>query len=256
MKVAIKSLLSGILKNSYGESIAVKPYKGTNSSLYYERSQHLMFAFKNKIQYEPIIQQKLKKYCKEATLVFDIGGNIGQYALLFSELVAKNGKIISLEPDHKNFSFLNFNININKLKNVVCIKKGISDKQGVTEFYRDTETGGRRGSFDKGFVGENFKGFTEKVETTTLDDLVKEFGEPQFIKIDVEGFECNVIKGLTISLKNTVFLIEVRQETKKEIFDYFKKREYICYYIDNKEDVVINSSEQIPGFANLIFKRP
>lgn len=255
MRAAIKLVLARILKRYFQNRIAVKAYNGTKSLLYYEESQHLMFAFKSRLSYEPTIQGKIKKYIHEVGLVFDIGGNIGQYTLLFSDLVGEKGKVVTIEPDYKNFSFLQFNVNVNNLSNVVCLKKGISDTPGVVEFYRDTETGGRKGSFERAFVHQNFKGFTEKVETTTLDSLIEEYGCPHFVKVDVEGFEAKVINGLTKQLKNTVFLVEVREETKQEVFHYFQQREYVCYHIDEEVDVEIRTPEQIPKFANLLFIR-
>lgn len=255
MQSKLKYILSIILKKSFGDSLASKPYGKTKYVLYYEKAQHLTFAFQKRLSYEATIQNKIEKYCQNAHLIFDIGGNIGQYALLFSELANENGKIISVEPDYKNYSFLQFNVNINNIHNVLCLKKGISDSPSITEFYRDTETGGRTGSFNRKYVGDNFKGKTETVETITLDQMIAEFGEPQFIKVDVEGFEGQVIRGLTAPLGKTVFLVEVREETKREIFDYFKERGYVCFYIDKREDVSITTSDMIPGFANLLFLR-
>lgn len=251
----LKSLLLISLKFILGTKIVSKPYGNYAMKIYYEQTQHLMFLFKKAIIYEPIIQKKAKKYIQESNLVFDIGGNIGQYALVFSKIVGDSGRVITIEPDYKNYSFLQFNININNFKNVLCLKCGISDTSGVIKFFRDTETGGRTGSFDEKFVMKNFKGFTEEVETRTFDSLIDDFGVPDFVKIDVEGFEAQVIKGLTKPLKKTIFLVEVREETKNDIFNYFSTNGYNCNLIDNEEDVLITTCNQIPEFANLIFKK-
>lgn len=251
----IRTICSEVLKRFFEKSVTAKLYQGTHSKLYYERSQHLMFAFKNVLTYEPIIQNKVKHYVHAADLVFDIGGNIGQYTLLFSELVGPAGKVVTLEPDYKNFSFLQFNVNINNLSNVTCLKKGVSHVNEVIDFYRDTETGGRSGSFIKEFVGEYFTGSMDKVESITFDSLIEKFGEPDFVKIDVEGFEVNVVKGLTYPLTNTAFIVEVREETKNEVFNYFNERNYQCYQIDYQNDTLVTNPNQIPAFANLIFKK-
>ena len=73
------------------------------------------------------------------------------------------------------------------------------------------------------------------------------------MKVDVEGFEEDVLKKLTVSLDSTVFLVEVREETKDFVFNYFNDREFSCLWIDKKDDVKINDSNEIPEFANLIF---
>jgi hypothetical protein len=74
------------------------------------------------------------------------------------------------------------------------------------------------------------------------------------VKIDVEGFEKDVISGLTLSLKNCVFLIEIREETKNDVFFFFQEKGYRCIWVD-MDDKEINNVEEIPGFANLIFKK-
>jgi FkbM family methyltransferase len=251
----MKRIITALIKIIFGTNVTAKPFHGTNSTLYYEKAQHLVFLFKRKLKYEPVLQKKIKPYCNKATLVFDIGANIGQYALLFSEIIPPQGKVISLEPDQKNFSFLQFNTTINHKENIVCLKKGVSYQAGSREFFRDTETGGRKGSFIQSFVGENYQGHRETVETVTLDQLIAEYGEPQFIKIDVEGFEAQILRGLTTPLTETVFLVEVRKETKNDVFEYFQERGYTCYYMDKKVDERISDSSHIPDFANLLFKR-
>ncbi len=123
------------------------------------------------------------------------------------------------------------------------------------DFYRDTETGGRLGSFKKKFVKENYKGFKENVVLKNFDTIIKSYGKPDFVKIDVEGFEEEIIEGLTIELQNCKFLIEVREDTKNIIFEYFDKKGYECLWIDYSPKLIKKANE-IPGFANLIFKKP
>lgn len=253
MKSILKNTLTGLLKSYYGSSIVRKPYNGTASYLYYEPSQHLLFSLKREIRYEPIIQEKIKKYIPSGGLVFDIGGNIGQYALFFSERVGSGGQVISCEPDSKNYAFLQFNVMMNHLQNVSPLRRGVSSKVATLEFFRDTETGGRKGSFRKEFVEENFRGFTETVQTVTIDALIDSYGVPDFVKIDVEGFEDDIINGLTRPLDKTVFLVEVRQETKAAVLDYFQRRGYRCLHVDEKQDRAVSSPEELPRFADLLF---
>jgi len=249
----IKSIFSKLLKIMFSNTIIGKPYNGTAKMLFYEKSQHLIFAFQKTLFYEAIIQEKAKKYINDGDLIFDIGGNIGQYALLFSELVGTTGKVISVEPDSKNFAFLQFNIQFNKILNTIILNTGIDKSMGQLQFYRDTETGGRRGSFSKEFVEKSFNGYTEEVSTMTFDFLIEKYGIPSFVKIDVEGYEFNVLAGLSLDLDKTTFLVEVRSETKDSVFDYFNSKSYKCYCIDEKEDVLIEKSVAIPAIANLIF---
>ena len=256
MHSTVRSVASKVLKLFFGQSITSKRFSGTNSKLYYEKGQHLFFAFRSSISYEPVLQSKAIDYINQSDLIFDIGGNIGQYMLLFSHLAGPTGKVVTLELDSKNFSFLQFNCAINGLSNVVCLKKGVGRSITLMEFYRDSETGGRKGSFNRQFVEGNYKGHKEIVETVTIDTLIDQYGVPAFIKIDVEGFEAEVVAGLTKELPHTTFFVEVRKETQKPIFNYFQQRGYACFHIDKDNDVKVLDSNHIPGFANLLFKKP
>ena len=254
MKKITRKLISEFVKYFSKYNIIGKPLNGFNKILYYERSQHLIFLFQKKIRYEEVIQNKIMGFLKEGDLVFDIGANIGQYALPFSELIGERGRVISFEPDPINFSFLQFNSNINRCRNILCENYGVGGKDEEKYLYRDTETGGRRSSFRKEYVGTSYTGFSDKVRLKKFDSIVSEFGTPDFVKIDVEGFEIEVLSELTCDLENCIFLVEVRGETKNEIYDFFSKKNYNCTWVDN-EDKVIKGSEEIPDFANLIFKK-
>lgn len=252
MKSFFYCLFSKISKLLLSERIIGKPFLNENTKLYYEISQHLTFLFQKKIRYEDYLQKKINSLINKGDIIFDIGGNIGQYALLFSELVGNEGKVYSFEPDYKNFSFLQFNKNINKKENLICLNYGLGAKEGILEFYRDTETGGRMGSFKKEFVKNRYRGLSEQVEINKFDKLIYQYGIPDFVKIDVEGFEYEVLSGLSKILKETIFFIEVRKETKTKVFEYFNKDYFNCYSIDSNNKL-INDAKEILDFANLIF---
>lgn len=252
MKKVFYNLFSSIIKEFSGRLVNGKLIDGFDKILYYEKAQHLTFLFQRKISYETNIQNKLRKFIREGDVIFDIGGNIGQYAIPFSELVGESGKVFSFEPDYKNFSFLQFNKNMNRCNNLICLNYGIGKEDTEGFFFRDTETGGRSGSFKKEFVGAGYSGFNEKVVLKSFDTIVSEFGSPNFVKIDVEGFEEDVLDGLTISLPNCAFFVEVREETKVGIFEYFHKKGFKCFWIENGNQSIYKP-EEIPGFSNLIF---
>lgn len=256
MKKYAYRLFQLLIKTIHGNKIAGKKIKGTNALfLHYEISQHLTFYGKPEIEYEPHLKEKIRPYVEGANLVFDIGTNIGQYALIFSSWLRKDdSKVIGFEPDGKNFAFAQFNVHYNRLKNVELFNQGVGSRSGKLVFYRDTVTGGRRGSFIQAFTGKAYEGNKEEVEIVTFDQLIHLHGIPNFVKIDVEGFEFEVLKGLTAPSDETVFFIEVRDETKNSVFSYFQNVNFKCYLLDNQSAPrFITSSDEIPGFANLLF---
>ena len=242
--------LQHLTKLMFSNLILGKKIRNFDKTLYYEVSQHLTFLFMKKIDYEKNVWANIIKFIKSGDLIFDIGGNIGQYALRFSEAVTNKGKVITFEPDLKNYAFLKFNIDINVTNNILPVNVGLSNREGEAVFYRDITTGGRLGSFIK---STDLSDKSEIVKITTLDKLIDQYGIPNFIKVDVEGFEVECLKGLSIYNKKSKYLIEVRNSTKREIFDIFNKNNFSCFIVDGLTLQKVKKSEDIPGFANLLF---
>lgn len=234
------------------DTIISKPISGFNKQLYYQKLQHLTFFLSKKIVYEINVWNNIVPYISKGDLIYDIGANIGQYTLRFSELVGTEGKIICFEPDYKNYSFLLFNVNINCCTNIECKKIGLGSATENSEFFRDTLTGGRASSFIKEQSLNNYPS-KEIVSIETFDTMVKSFGLPDFVKIDVEGFEVEVLKGINNILKGTKFLVEVRKDTKNKVFEFFNKQSFTCFLVDNEKPIVLTNNKDIPDFSNLLF---
>src|SRR5687767_4110866 len=103
---AIYNLVAPVLRQVYKGKVFSKPIKGSSSRLFYEASQHLGFWGKSKINYEPEFWSIISSYIRQGGTVFDIGANIGQYSLRFSELIGPDGILVSIEPDSDNYAFL------------------------------------------------------------------------------------------------------------------------------------------------------
>jgi FkbM family methyltransferase len=143
-----------------------------------------------------VLVEELRKRSNREITVIDIGSNIGYYAVLESKLVGARGRVIAVEPNPTAFSYLLRNIKLNKLTNVVAIKKAIGATDDTAKMLIKRETNWSRIlQTDEGFrVGTRD---IIRVETVTLDTLVKQLGlkSVDLIRMDVEGFEYYVIKG-------------------------------------------------------------
>ena len=123
------------------------------------------------------------------SLAFDIGANHGQTT---EKLLRSGSRVIAVEPGVESVEVLKMKFMHNP--SVTVVNRGVSDKDEFLPFYFN-ETQNRSSSFiEKWNQGGKSK---YSVRTTTLDKLIEKYGMPQFIKIDVEGFELRVLKGLT-----------------------------------------------------------
>jgi FkbM family methyltransferase len=153
---------------------------------------------------------------KQGDIVVDIGAHIGLYTIISSKRVGTNGKVVAIEADPGNFEMLNRNIKLNKLANVIPLNYAVYSKETKIKLYLPEE--------DSGFtiyntIMSNRAGTEDKfveVNANTLDCLLQinqiREEEVNWIKIDVEGAEFEVLKGATNVLsksKDIALLMEL-----------------------------------------------
>jgi FkbM family methyltransferase len=130
---------------------------------------------------------------KEGMVFVDIGANIGYYTILASELVGRSGKVFAFEPDDRNFSLLEQNINENKCGNVVAIRKAVSDTTGRLRLYPSKSNFGDHRTYAA--WGEASPP-SRLIEATALDDFFSSGARIDFVKVDIQGAEYVAFAGM------------------------------------------------------------
>lgn len=149
--------------------------------------------------FEDLERMFVSNYLNEGEVFFDVGANIGLFSVPAAHKVGKLGAVHGFEPCGKTFKRLTGNIERNHLNNVTAVNKGLSGSPGNLRLFVSNDGHDAWNSFAGG-VAEK-KGVTEDVSVTTLDDYIAASGVvPNLIKIDVEGWEREVIKGGTALL--------------------------------------------------------
>ena len=150
------------------------------------------------------IDQKLiiEKCLKPEMCVFDIGANIGYYVIMESLIMKNKGKIIAIEPSKNNIQLLKKNLKLNKItkKDVVIINSAVSDFIGKKKFFLANQAN-LHTFHEFGSAKPYLTGKSINVNVKTVVNISKEFGKPDFIRMDVEGHEVEIIKSLIKEIK-------------------------------------------------------
>ncbi len=139
-----------------------------------------------------------KDTLKHGLTVVDIGAHVGLYTALAAEKTGHAGKVIAIEPEPKNYERILENIKINGFGNVIVKKIALSDHTGSEKLYISPSSA--RHSLLPPENSSNFAQITVK----TLDTLLEELNlkTVDIIKIDAEGAEVGILKGMVKTLKN------------------------------------------------------
>jgi FkbM family methyltransferase len=138
----------------------------------------------------------LSSYVTRGMTVLDIGANIGLYSLFLAELVGDQGQVLAFEPDPSLFEAALTNIRENGRENIINIQNlALGSQSGQASLYRSSfNSGDNRLSASRGHKD------AVPVCVARLDDIVCD-AKIDFIKLDVQGWEAEVMRGMQRTLR-------------------------------------------------------
>jgi FkbM family methyltransferase len=156
----------------------------------------------------------------------DIGANIGAYSIFLADHEAVNS-IQAFEPDPKNFAHLIANVHLNDMADKITAHNiALSSRNGTADFFLARRIAdNEEGKFNTGTSSLDFESNRHEqsnrvsVATRTADDFLKFSNKNLLIKIDVEGHEYDVLKGMkqTFAANNCLILIEVWRQYEDKV---------------------------------------
>src|SRR5258706_7056201 len=164
-------------------------------------------------EYEPDFHTLMQYMDLEGSVCLDIGANIGVHTIVMSALVGNSGQVFAYEPESHNFRLLKHNLRINQATNTIARKQAIGKTEGICSLaLNPTNYGDHRIS-----TAKNETGTVQDVPITTIDSALGALpsGVIKLIKIDVQGYEYQVIQGMTDILErnpSSILMIEVFPE--------------------------------------------
>ena len=145
--------------------------------------------------YEQAFDAALKASIRPGDTVWDVGANVGYYAPQFAEWVGSDGKVIAVEPSPSSLPDLR--AAVEGIANVVIEEIALSNETGEAEFFLSTEGASPNEGLSK--VGSATAMVGHKVKVLRGEELADRHA-PNVVKVDVEGFELEVIEGMGVAL--------------------------------------------------------
>ncbi len=185
---------------------------------------------RTKDYYESALLKKWLPYISSNKVILDIGANLGNHTLFWASHLSYE-KIFSFEPYRPNYERLFNNIKNNGLQNIYPICKGVGNKCGftnITEFHEDNYGGTT--------LSQEISESGGEIPLTDIDSFCSENGLSQvdFIKIDTEGFELNVLNGMKNCLLkfHPDLWVEVTPISFSAVMTILSEPEYVLADVD------------------------
>ena len=159
----------------------------------------------------------------------DIGVNKGDFTLLAASQIGPTGKVIAIEPEPENCSWIRRSIEANGFKSVDLYEAAAAETAGTAKLFL-----GEKSGWHSLVQGVGASGYSIEVKTIALDDIDDGNLNPDLIKIDVEGAENRVLEGAKAMIDRCrpTFVIDLHPHKGADIDlleDYFRSRDYNAY---------------------------
>jgi len=181
----------------------------------------------NRLDHDQYFLKHIDPFIPIGGVVLDIGAYIGDHTIYYLNKVGANGKVLAFEPNKRSFECLNYNLG--SYKNCQLFNNPVSNVKKYFDVVEPNEN-----------IGMAFIQDGKQVESIIIDDL--NLDKVDFIKIDVEGFEIEVLEGCKKTLEkfSPTLIIEVNTHTlnrfglsKENLFNKLKEMGYLFKNIYN-----------------------
>jgi FkbM family methyltransferase len=177
---------------------------------------------------EPHLQEIIREYVGTGDTVYDIGANIGYVSLSLAKSVGPSGQVIAFEPVPKNVDSFRESISLNHLTNVLVLEFAASEQSGeaVIRIAENLSTASLVWHQNDPSAAQL------TIRTVQIDQLVDsgDLPYPRFVKIDVEGAEGSVLKGMRrmVNAAKPVLFIECSEAGRETTWTLLREFGYHC----------------------------
>ena len=203
--------------------------------------------------------------------VLDIGANIGYTALLFSHAIDPGCRVYAFEPEEFNYKLLERTAGSRRAQGrIVPIRGAVGDRDGITELWQNEHHHADHRIMTDEFRASAIESRSIAVPMVKIDTFVQKQDcdfPVRFIKVDVQGYEFPVCKGMEQTLRNNpraLVALEYMPEAMHqlgfqaiELITWLCERGYRAYSIDKDGSLGADADKRLPerGYVDLLFSR-
>lgn len=197
----------------------------------------------------------LKQFINENDNVMEIGANIGSHCIPLSKMNSK-GKFFCFEPQIDIYKMLVTNITLNECNNVIPYNYGISKDTNLIYYKNEQVNSKNRGGFSIPKTSNQNAGTFLKTHSIKYFKELYNLESLKLIKIDVEGYECEVIDDLNSLIKkhSPIIFVEYNFDTFYRVCQQMQSLDYNIYYFNttvNQYDRVIDKENNNIRYADV-----
>ena len=168
--------------------------------------------------YEPPIQDAIVSNLNAGDVFFDIGANIGFFSLIAARRVGEDGRVYAFEPVARNAAAIKRSVELNRLGMIEVFPEAVGSHSYRGELLLAHHIGGA--ALSSAGAPPDFSNRVP-IDVVALDDIIGRRGlrPPSLVKIDVEGAEIDVLRGMpeTLRVCRPTIIYEVDDETREGI---------------------------------------
>ena len=151
---------------------------------------------------ETPVQKALANCLRPGDIFYDIGANIGFFSVIAAKLVGPSGHVYAFEPVPQNAAGVQRNATLNQFRNITVFEKAVSSSTGTGKLLLAVHPGGAMLATTDGAITTDFNE-SILVDLVSIDALIAEqaLPPPTVVKIDVEGAELEVLRGMSRTME-------------------------------------------------------
>ena len=180
--------------------------------------------------HEPEVQAIIKDRIKPGMVVYDCGANVGFFSVVLAQLVGPSGRVYAFEPSPGTVACLRTVPELNGFSHLTVVPEAVSVVSGEITFIRSGEDGAMVNDHVEGTYPDSAADARVTVATVSLDDFHYRRGNPppQFIKIDVEGWEGEALAGASrlIAEYRPILLLEIHGSPGRKVWELLRNWGY------------------------------